>query len=258
VNLASGPKLAALEAMYTVAFEVLGGSGVAARATWLVALIAAASVVYGNLAALSQKNFARMLAYSGIAQVGYGLTALVIQSGTLALMFGAAYACAAAGAFAAVAAFKRIDSGWDVSISGLAGFGRRAPLLSASVAVLLFSLTGIPPLFGFWGKFLVFMATASDPAWLWLAILGVLGSVVSFGYYGRVLRALYFDDAPESESARLDEAGTPRVGSGAAGRVAVLLAVIVLVVGLVPLVWGFGSMVGLEPSGVFVIGTLLP
>jgi NADH-quinone oxidoreductase subunit N len=260
--LASGVKLGAFVALFTAVFSVLGADGLSERAIWFIAAIAGASIVYGNLAALSQKNLARMLAYSGIAQVGYGLTAFVVGNGSAALMFAAAYGCAAAGAFAAVAAYGRLDPDWDGSISGLAGLARRAPVLSASFAVLLFSLTGIPPLFGFWGKFLVFLSAASDPAWLWLVVLGLLGSVVSFGYYGRVLRALYFEDAkPADAIGDAGEATEPNgtVGSGAgwAGRVAVALAVVVILAGLVPVIWGFGRFVGTDPPGVFLIVTEL-
>lgn len=259
--MASAAKVAALVATYTIVWEIVGGGVLAERSAWLVAAIAAASVVFGNFAALAQTNLARLLAYSGIAQVGYALTALVVGNGSAALMFAAGYGCAVAGAFLCVAAFSRLAPAWDGSIAGLAGFGRRAPVLSASLAVVLFSFTGIPPFFGFWGKFVIFVSAASDSRWLWLVVVGLLGSVVSFGYYGRVLRALYFEDADAAQGndgvLQATDAANGSSATRAPRRVVVALAVILLLSGLVPLFAGFGSLLGRDPAGVFAIGALL-
>ncbi len=261
--LASAVKVGALVATYTLLTSVIANPDLIARTQWLVAGIAAASVVFGNLAALAQRSYARLLAYSGIAQVGYGLTAIVTGNGNAALLFATAYGCAAAGAFAAARAYERVRPEWDGSIAGMAGLSRRAPVVSAALAVLLFSLTGIPPLLGFWGKFLVFLSAAASPEWLWLVVVGLLGSVVSFGYYGRILRTLYFDEPSEAAIEDLEEqtgfpvadeaASAPR-GLDPAGWVVVALALIVILLGLAPLAAGLARYVGIDPVGLFTLG----
>ncbi len=280
--LASAVKVAGLVATYVIATGFLGQAGLTTRLQWIIAGIAAGSIIFGNLAGLAQRSYTRLLAYSGIAQVGYGLIALVNGNGNAALTFATAYGCAAAGAFAAARAYRTMEPNWDGSIAGMAGLSRRAPVLAASLAVLLFSLTGIPPLFGFWGKLLVFLSAASDSTWLWLVVLGLIGSVVSFGYYGRVLRAVYFDDAVEVEhragpadspdhaapeegfetaANAVDADATPSPDArtilgrfDAATAIVVVLALIVLIVGLVPIFAGLTRFVGTEPLGLFVIG----
>ncbi len=269
--LSSAVKVAALVATYTVITAFMAQPDLAARLQWLIAGLAAASIVFGNLAALAQRSYTRLLGYSGIAQVGYGLIAVATGNGNAALMFATAYGCAAAGAFAAARAYRTLEPDWDGSIAAMAGLSKRAPVLAASLAVLLFSLTGIPPLFGFWGKFMVFLSAASDPQWVWLVILGLLGSVVSFGYYGRVLRSMYFDDAQDVRAAKLaTDAAEDSTSSTAddmpipdddrprradpATTVAIVLALVVLLVGLVPLFAGLSRFVGLDPMGLFVIG----
>jgi NADH-quinone oxidoreductase subunit N len=142
----------------------------------------------------------------------------------------ATYAVAVAGAFAAAAAFKRANPEWDESIEGLAGLGSRHPLLSAALVVILLSLVGVPPLLGFWGKFFAFRAAIAT-GWAWLALAGLLGSVVSFGYYGSVLRALYFEEPSEvpGEASRMSGEGSARYAVAvsaaiiASGGVAVLV-----------------------------------
>jgi NADH-quinone oxidoreductase subunit N len=259
--LASVPKLAALLALMLVLMDVFAGRA----AVWspLVAGLAVASIVFGNLAALRQVSFRRMLAYSGIAQIGYAFVGVAVGAAPLVLLFGMVYVLAAAGAFlAAEAAGEGVT--WDGTISSLSGLGRRRPVLAASLAVCLLSLTGIPLTAGFWGKFLVFGA-ASATNMLWLAVVGVLGSVVSFGYYGGVLRAVYLDDpaeAPEPAPSRevlepaVDEVGEllPRsVGAmaaddpdepAAAGGTwpVTLIAAILLIAGIAPLFSGLQAL----------------
>ncbi len=254
--LASVPKVAALLATVLLLVGVFGGAPSQREPVWalLVAIIAAASIAFGNLAALRQASFRRMLAYSGIAQVGYALTGMSAGSRVqpfAVLVFGVFYALAAAGAFLAAEAAGE-GEGWDGSIASLAGLGRRRPVLAASLAVCLLSLTGIPLTAGFWGKLLVF-ASASTTV-LWLAIVGVVGSVVSFGYYGGVLRAVYLDEtaeAPEPAPARVEEIleGSPAFATRSVGAMAAdapserrratwpvaVVAILVLVGGLAPL-----------------------
>jgi NADH-quinone oxidoreductase subunit N len=252
------PKLAglvAIQSVLLVAFAPL-------RAVWLplVGVLAAASIVFGNLGALRQSSFRRMLGYSGIAQVGYALVALTGPAHTTAALpvFAATYALGAGGAFL-IAEAAGEGSVWDGSIAQLAGLGRRRPALAAALTVCLLSLTGIPLTAGFVGKFLAFGAAVAG-GYVWLAVLGVIGSVVSFGYYGSVLRAVYLDDiaeTPEAASAAVQAQGDeldggvgellPRsVGAKAAGEVpqegpawpAVVLALCVVAAGVAPLFSG--------------------
>jgi NADH-quinone oxidoreductase subunit N len=209
----------------------------------LVAVISAGSIIFGNLAALAQRRYGRMLAFSGIAQVGYGLLAVATGNGRALLLFAAGYALAVSGAFLAAGVFRARRPEWDGSIAGLAGIAREAPVVAASVSVMLLSATGIPPLLGFWGKFLVFLNAASTDL-VWLVVLAVLGSVVSFGYYGRVMRVMYFEDStPDDRHAILDEREA-LVTTRRTEVAVVLLAVVIVLLGAYLLVGGLAPAVG--------------
>jgi NADH-quinone oxidoreductase subunit N len=190
--------------------------------TGVFALLAAGSIVFGNFAALRQTSFTRMLAYSGIAQVGYAFIGIAAGFGPSVLVFMLVYGVAAAGAFLCAEAVGDSQPDWDGSIAGLAGLSRRRPGIAAALAVLMLSLTGIPLFAGFIGKLALF-ATAAGP-WTWLVLIGVLGSVVSFGYYGSVLRAVYLLDGGEPEKS---DGATP----GPAGMAAGVAATFVVLVG---------------------------
>ncbi len=187
---------------------------------WAVAVIAAISMTYGYLAALVQSNLVRLLAWSSVAQSGYFLLGLVAAGGgALAreslIVFAAAYAAMNIGAFAIV-----LIGGRDMEAIG--GLGRRAPARAAAMAVFLLSLTGIPPLFGFFGKALLFGA-ALDAGFLWLVVVAILNSVLALGVYLRIVVALY---APA-------EAAQPAPQAGAAvSTVWIVTLVITLVMGV--------------------------
>jgi NADH-quinone oxidoreductase subunit N len=228
--LASVGKVAPLAAIaYLLGAQVLPGTRPASLAAvvTLVAGMACASIVFGNLAALRQKSFARMLGYSAIAQVGYGLVS-VLYPGAVenTIVFAVLYALAALGSFLFIVAMREIDPEWDGSIAGLAGLSKRAPLLAASLAVLMLSLTGIPLTAGFWGKLFAFTNAYAGGA-LWLVVVAMLGSVVSFGYYGGVLRAAFMEEPPSDPAP---------VAPGRAGRAVVLIAALVLLAGIVPFI----------------------
>lgn len=228
--LATVPKLAVLIALQSILRTFFAGQ--AGQWAPLVAVLAVASVAFGNLAALRQMSFRRMLAYSGIAQVGYALVAIAAVRAPLMplAVFAATYALAGTGAFLAAEAAGEGD-GWDGGIAGLAGLARRRPVLAASLAVCLLSLTGIPLTAGFVGKYLVF-ASAVGSGVTWLAVVGVVGSVVSFGYYGAVLRAVYFDRPTEP---------APEASSAVRTWPVALVAVTILVSGILPLFSGLLS-----------------
>jgi NADH-quinone oxidoreductase subunit N len=219
--LASAPKVAVVVAAAYLFVPVASGemAGVSPLPAGVFAVLAVGSIVFGNLVALRQTSLARMLAYSGIAQVGYALVGFATGSGASVSLFMVVYGLAAAGAFLAVQAIAEGDPGWDGAIGGLAGLSRRMPVVAASLVVLMMSLTGMPLFAGFVGKLAVFGTAIGT--WTWLAVLGMLGSVVSFGYYGSVLRAAYLLEPKEAAPA-----GSPPWGP-AALAVAIAAALVV-------------------------------
>jgi NADH-quinone oxidoreductase subunit N len=234
--MASAGKVGPLAAAVWLAVAVTASAG--GRVVAVVAVIAVCSIVFGNLAALRQRSLARMLAYSGIAQVGYALVGVPLGSrSSSVLVFAVLYGVTAAASFVLVEALHRSDPSWDGSIRGLAGLSRRSPALAASLGVIMLSLTGIPLTAGFWGKFLVF-AYASIGGYRWLAIAAVLGSVVSFGYYGATIRSAFIDD--DSGLTVFDEsvARSARLVTGTV----VTLAVAIVLAGVVPLATGLGPV----------------
>ncbi len=194
-----------------------------------------------------------MLGYSGIAQAGYALVGpavgLVTYPGALLLM--ATYGLAAATAFLVAETLRAEGRGWDGAIAGMSGLAGRRPLLAAALTVAMLSLTGIPLTAGFWGKLLVF-GSAAGQGLEWLAVVGVVGSVVSFGYYGAVIRTVYFDSAPDSDASdarqSIDEASMKTCAQDrgcdrAAVALTLLGAAALIVIGIVPLFTGLAPFV---------------
>ena len=159
-----------------------------------LALISAVTMTYGYLAALVQTNLVRLIAYSSVAQSGYllmGIVALGLSPIAVPaiLVFSAAYVAMNLGAFAVILAAGR-------HLDDLNGLGRARPLLGVAMVIFLLSLTGIPPLFGFVGKVYLFIA-AVEAGYLWLAIIGILNSVLALGVYLRMIVPMYrVVDAP--------------------------------------------------------------
>lgn len=163
--------------------------------TVLIAILAAASMILGNLLALAQKNIKRLLAYSSIAQAGYMLVGLAAgnEFGASGVVYYlAAYLVTNLAAFGIVSLIGR-ETGSD-EIKSYAGLSRRSPWLALALLAGLLSLGGVPPFAGFFGKFLVF-GSAIKAGMLWLAILGVINSVVGLYYYLVVLKVAYLDRA---------------------------------------------------------------
>ncbi len=170
----------------------LAGGAQSERWSSLVALLAVLSMVGGNLMALVQRDIKRMLAYSGIAHMGYLLIPLarIDQAASEpVLVYLLAYALMNAGAFAIVGMLYSAP-GEQHLISDLAGWGLRRPLLAGCLALCMLSLGGIPPTLGFLGKYLVFIH-AIRHGQLWLAVVGVLAALVGVFYYLRVVYTLY-------------------------------------------------------------------
>ncbi len=172
---------------------VAGLAGVHQHWDILVAVLAALSMIIGNLVAIPQTNIKRMLAYSSIAQAGYLLVGLVTASpaGVKAVMFYSfLYIFATVGAFTVVAVvYNKIKSD---EIADYAGLVQRAPLAAAVMLICLLSMAGIPPLAGFVGKFYLFSTVVSG--YLWLVYLGLIMSMISVYYYLRVVLVMFRDD----------------------------------------------------------------
>ncbi len=175
----------------------------------LLGLVAALSMILGNLAALAQSSFRRLLAYSAIGHAGYMLLGILAHSefGVRALLYYViTYALATIGAFGVLSALE--EAGVD-RITDFAGLSRRAPALSFCMLIFLLSLAGIPPLAGFFGKFYIFSAALASEdghlGLLWLVILAIAMSTVSLYYYLKVLKQIYVLN-PSGDSAPLHTA----------------------------------------------------
>jgi NADH-quinone oxidoreductase subunit N len=193
----------------------------------IVAVMAAAAMILGNIAALRQTNIKRMLAYSSIAQIGYimiGMVALTELGVASVGFYMFIYLFANMGAFAVATIFH--DRTGSDAISSYGGLSKSSPALSATMAIFLLSLAGIPPLGGFAAKYLVF-AAGIEAGYTWLVILGLLTAVVSLYYYANVIKTMYFSSSEPAEKIK-----------------APFIANVVLVIGVVGL-FVFGVFPGL-------------
>jgi len=192
-----GPKAAAFAILIRIFTMSLGS--ISER--WLPVLwvVALATMLIGNLAALLQTNIKRMLAYSSIAHAGYVLVAVAANSGTgsaAAMFYLAAYAFTNIGAFTVVAHFARKGEKF-VAIEDFAGLSQRQPAMAAMMTIFLLSLIGVPLTGGFFGKFYIFKA-ALDSNLFWLTVLGLLNSAIAAYYYLRILVVMYMKEPGES------------------------------------------------------------
>jgi len=200
--LAAGTKKAGFAA--TIRIVVLGM--VVLNLDWTLALgvIAVMTMTIGNIAAIMQKNLARMLAYSSIAHAGYILIGLAVAPYSSLGLQGSLYqilnhAVMKGAAFIAVAGI--VTTLAVTNIDKLKGLGRRMPITSLGLVISLFALAGVPPLAGFWSKIMLFGGAldAGSTIWWapWLAIAGVLNSALSLAYYGWITRKMYFEGETE-------------------------------------------------------------
>jgi len=221
--LAAGTKNGGFAAL----FRVFAVALIALRLDWSAtfAVIAILTMTLGNVAALMQRSFTRMLAYSSIAQAGYILIGLAAPNpmGIVGALFHVLnHGVMKTAAFiAAAAVYSRIAT---TSLDSYSGLGSRMPVTAFTLTVSLFALAGVPPLSGFMSKLVLFTAAVDGQLW-WLALAGVLNSAFSMAYYGWVVKRMYFDDPPVAE--RLNEPTS---------LVAVLVAssMIIITVGLFP------------------------
>jgi NADH-quinone oxidoreductase subunit N len=200
----------------------------------VLAVLAALSILLGNLVALAQSNVRRLLAYSAVAHGGYTLIGLVAggrDGFSAALFYTTTYAITLVGAFGVVG-FVRRETGGD-NLANFSGLHSRSPLLAGCMAIFMLSLAGIPPLAGFFGKFYLFSAAlrpSPNHALLWLVALALFGSFISLYYYLMVLKFIFVDKSAE---AALDRSSliSPH---GLAKVTICLLAVAVLLLGVMP------------------------
>ena len=202
----TAPKVAALALTMRVVLDAFGGQVDAWRQ--VVMFAALASIVIGALGGIGQDNIKRMLAYSSINHVGFilvGLAAATPQGSSAMLVYLAIYIVMTIGSFVGILLMRDADGNPFESITAMGGLSHSKPLLAWCMLLLMLSLAGIPPLFGFWGKLLVFQA-AVNAGLVPLALLAILGSVISTFYYLKVCKVMFFDDATEAVQGRSDTA----------------------------------------------------
>jgi NADH-quinone oxidoreductase subunit N len=232
--MATATKAAAI-AVFLRFFDV---AAISAQGTWspLIAAIAAITIIVGNAGALGQSSLKRMLGYSGVAQAGYLLAGVVVGTRlgvSATILYVIVYAIMNLAAFAAIVGVE-LESGAE-DLDAIAGLGARRPLLAWPLTVAMLALAGIPGTVGFIGKFQLIHALVNGN-YTWLAIVLVIGSMISLGYYLRVIAAMWMGRAQTEDSAypssgialapiaggspEADEQPAAPVASGAADRAA--------------------------------------
>ncbi len=193
---AVAPKIAALALFIRIMVGPFGD--LAAQWQQIIVFVSVASMVLGAFAAINQRNIKRLMAYSSIGHVGYALIGLAVgnEAGVRAiLVYLTIYLVMNLGTFACILAMRKGDRMVE-DIDDLAGLGKTHPMLAAGMMLFMFSMAGIPPLAGFFGKLYVFLA-AIEAELYGLAVIGVITSVVGAFYYLRIIRIMCFDDVDE-------------------------------------------------------------
>jgi len=195
--MATAPKVAAMALLLRVLATPFGHL----LGEWhlIISIVSVASMLLGSLAAIGQWSIKRLMAYSSIGHMGYALIGLAV--GTVAgyrgvLIYLVTYVFMSAGTFGCILAMRRRGRALE-KIADLAGLARTDPMMALGLAIFMFSLAGIPPLAGFFGKLYIFLAAVQAGNWA-LAVIGVLTSVIGAFYYIRVVKVMYFDPAEEA------------------------------------------------------------
>jgi NADH-quinone oxidoreductase subunit N len=194
--MSTAPKVAPFVVLLRVMFGPFGH--VAIEWQPIIVLVAIASMLLGSFAAIAQKSIKRLMAYSSIGHMGYALIGLAAgtESGVRGvLVYLLTYVVMSAGAFACIIAMRRRGLAVE-QISDLGGLAKNDLPLASLLAIFMFSMAGIPPMAGFFGKLLVFRAAVDSGMWT-LAVIGVLTSVVGCFYYLRIIKVMFFDPAEE-------------------------------------------------------------
>jgi NADH-quinone oxidoreductase subunit N len=193
---ASAPKVAGMAMFVRAAIDAF--PDIAVQWQQIVTFVAIASMALGSFAAIGQRNFKRLLAYSSIGHMGFALIGLAAgtEEGIRGvLIYIAIYVAMTLGTFAVVLSMRR-KVGYVEDIADLSGLAKTHPAMAFFLALLLFSLAGIPPLAGFFAKFYVFLAAIKAGLYV-LSVIGVLTSVVGAYYYLAIIKIMYFDEATE-------------------------------------------------------------
>ncbi|MEO9968939.1 MAG: NADH-quinone oxidoreductase subunit N [Hyphomonadaceae bacterium] len=194
---ASAPKMAGMAMFATVLFIAFGT--VIDQWQLIIAIIAAVSMMVGAFGALAQDNIKRLLAYSSIANIGYGLIAVTVGAELGAsplLLFMTLYAVASLGLFAGVLAMRR-SGGMVEDVNELSGLIKTHPALTLALTLLIVSIAGLPPLAGFWAKVEIVRA-AWEGGFMWLNIVLVLSSAIAAAYYLRLINIMWFKEPREA------------------------------------------------------------
>jgi NADH-quinone oxidoreductase subunit N len=225
------PKFAAFA--ITIRLLVEGMLGLAVDWQQMFIVLAVASIVLGNVAAIAQTNLKRMLAYSTIAQMGFivlGLSAGVVSGNTLsagnayssAMFYLVAYVLTTLGTFGLIMFLSR--QGFEAEeITDLAGLSQRSPWVAGVMTIFMFSLAGVPPMVGFFAKLAVIQSVVAA-GMIWLAVLAVMASLVGAFYYLRVVKTIYFDEP--DDTAVLAPGAAARAAMGVNGALVLLLGVL--------------------------------
>ncbi|MCC6304037.1 MAG: NADH-quinone oxidoreductase subunit NuoN [Rhodobacteraceae bacterium] len=224
---ATAPKVAAMALIARLVHDAFGPAGHDWRQ--VVALLAVASMFLGAVAGIGQRDFKRLMAYSSIGHMGFALVGLAAGSATgvqTMLVYLAIYATMNVGVFAFILAMER-EGRHLTDLASLGLLARREPTAALALMILLFSLAGVPPLLGFFAKYGVLLA-AVEADMAWLALAGVIASVISAFYYIRIVYLMYFGDEGEG----LDGAMTPAQKTLLVVTAAVMVAGIVNLFGI--------------------------
>ena len=193
---AIAPKVAAMALLMRLTYSAFGS--IADQWSQVLIALSIASMVVGALGAIMQSDIKRMMAYSSIAHVGYALAGLAAgtQQGVIGvIIYMTGYIFMGAGSFAIILLMRR-EGQAATKIVDLQGLSRTHPMVALGMMVMMFSMAGIPPLAGFFGKWYVFLAAVNADL-IPLAVIGVVTSVVGAFYYLRIIRIMYFEDANE-------------------------------------------------------------
>ncbi len=220
---AAAPKLAAVALMARVLYGPF--ADLEPQWTQVIVALSGLSLLVGSFAALVQTNIKRLMAYSSIANIGFVLMALAAgpeEGASAALIYMTLYLPATIGVFAVIVAMRREGAAVE-RIEDLAGLATRRPWMAVALTMLFFSLAGIPPLAGFFGKIYVFKAAIAAGLWP-LSVIGALCTVVGAGYYLRIVKIAWFD-AP---AAGFDRTGPTLAGTAVLGAALSFPALVVL------------------------------